>query len=144
MTTKQRYEGIQSLMGNFNKWGCHFTVLVTIIEEWYRENVVPDYCCDFINMIHICTSKGWIDSEFYVKDALAILNYFTGKKWTRRKVEKLPAKLLPNEWTECNWYNPETKLEHFTRRNINSLWDSNTVKNGYIRYYYIYTCGEIE
>lgn len=141
MTVKDRYEGFQTLMGNYNKDGCHFTVLLTIIEEKMQE-LFPEYKVDFIEAVRLCMSKGWLKEDFYVTDAIKILNFFTGYKWSRRKEEKLPLKLKNNEWTECNYYNPQTKREHFRRRTIDSLMDSVTVKNGYIKYYYIYTCEE--
>lgn len=141
MTVKDRYSGFQTLMGHYNKDGCHFTVLLTIIEEKMQE-MFPEYKVDFVEAVRQCMSKGWMDKKFFVKDALAILKFYTGSKWSRRKVEKLPAEIKENEWTECNYYNPKTKREHFRRRSIDSLDNSVTVQNGYIRYYYIYNCEE--
>lgn len=137
MTVKDRYSGIQSIMGQCNKYGCHFFVLLSIIEEYTGKPV------DLIDAIRISMSKGWMKSDFTVRDALALLNYYTGKKWTRtEKLEKLPLVIKKNQYTEVNWYNPRTKLEHFTRRGIDSLENSVTVKEGYQRYYYIYECKE--
>lgn len=134
MTVKDRYEGFQTLCENLNKYGCHFLVLCTIIEEFNKEPL------DLIYAVRISMSKGWMDSNFWVKDALAILKFFTGYIWTREQVTTLPIKIKDNQYTECNWYNPATEKEHFTRRGINTLTDSFTVRYGKIRYYYIYTC----
>lgn len=133
MTIQERYSGIQTVMGMCNKYGCHFFVLLTIIEEVTKKNV------DLIEAIRISMSKGWMKSDFEVRDGIAILNYFTGKKWTRsERLTKLPAIIKPNQFTEANYYNPRTKLEHFRRRNLDTLTSSVTVKEGSIRYYYIY------
>ena len=133
MTIQERYSGIQTVMGMCNKYGCHFFVLLTIIEEVTKKNV------DLIEAIRISMSKGWMKSDFEVRDGIAILNYFTGKKWTRsERLTKLPAIIKQNQFTEANYYNPRTQLEHFRRRNLGTLTSSVTVKEGSIRYYYIY------
>ncbi len=128
-------------MKKYNLYGCHYTVLLTIVEEKMRETF-PEYTVDFVEATRLAMSKGYIDSDFYVHDALGLLHFFTGCEWTRRKVNVLPPVIKDNEWTECHWYNKRTGLEHFTRRSINSLLDSVTVKEGVITYYYIYTCKE--
>ena len=133
MTIQERYSGIQTVMGMCNKYGCHFLVLLTIIEEVTIKNV------DLIEAIRISMSKGWMKSDFEVRDGIAILNYFTGKEWTRsERLTKLPAIIKQNQFTEANYYNPRTKMEHFRRRNLDTLTSSVTVKEGSIRYYYIY------
>lgn len=138
MTVKDRYQGLQTLFQVAHDSSCHFLVLCTIIEEKNRETN-PDYKLDLIEAIRLSMSKGYMKETFFVHDALEILKLFTGHKWSRRTEPTLPD-LKPNEWSECNWFNPNTGLEHFTRRNINTLSDSRTVREGYIRYYYIYTC----
>lgn len=79
-------------------------------------------------------------SDFYVKDAFAILNYYTNKKWVRRSVTELPKEIKDNEYTEAVWFNKRTSFTHFRRRGFDTLQNSVTVKEGKIQSYYIYTC----
>lgn len=143
MTTKLRYEGFQSLAKQINENACHFLCILSIAEEERERLEFDNSQIDLIEAIRISESKGWLrTSDFYVKNCLAILKYFTNKEWTRIKVEKLPATINGNEYTECNYYNSTTKREHFTRRSFDTLNNSITRRDGYLRYYYIYKCEE--
>lgn len=135
--TKTRYSGIQSIAKNLNLYGCHFFVLLSIAEEASGKQI------DLIDAIRVSMSKGWMQSDFYVKDGLAILNYYTGKKWTRsEKLTSLPAVIKKNQFTEVNYFNKNTGYEHFRRRGFDTIDNSITVRDGVIRYYYIYTYKE--
>lgn len=132
--SKKRYEKIQSMLLNCGNYGCHFLVLLSIAEESTNKKV------DLIDAIKTCTERNWIKTDFYVNDAIAILEYFTNSKWTRSKKRKsLPLKIMENEYTEVVYYNKKTGFTHFRRRGFDTLVDSNTVKNGKIIGYYIYT-----
>lgn len=133
MTTQQRYEGFQSIAKALGSDGCHFLVLCSIIEE-YTGNPL-----DLIHVIRTCLDKGWITNDFTVLgDGTWILTYFTGAKWTRKEVVKLPV-IRDNDYTEAIWYNPRTGYHHYRRRYFDTLDCSVTVKEGYIEKYYIYT-----
>lgn len=84
-------------------------------------------------------SKGWLTSDFFVKDSLAILNYYTQKKWERKSVSELPFEIKENEYTVMIWYNQRTGYTHFRRRYFDTLTDSVTVREGTIQGYYIYS-----
>lgn len=134
MNVKQRYNEIQSILKKCGEFGCHFLSLLSIIEDVNGESV------DLIEAIRISQSKGFVDSEFFVKAGDKLLEYFTGKKWTRKIVETLPSKIKDNEYTEAIYFNPRTNLYHYRRRGWDTLIDSKTVKEGYVLKYYIWIC----
>lgn len=133
MNTKQRYTEIQFLLGKCGESGCHFLSLLSIIEEVNNEPV------DLIEAIKVCLSKNYIDENFFVKDGDGLLEYFTGKKWTRKIVETLPSKIKDNEYTEVIYFNPRTNKFHYRRRGFDTLKSSITIKEGYILKYYIWS-----
>lgn len=144
MTTKNRYAGLQTEFAQLNLTSCHFLTLLSIAEEENIRLGKENPYIDFIDVLRVSQSKGWINSEYYVKDNFAILNYCTGTKWSRTQVLKLPAVIKDNEYTECHWEWTRVEkgktitTEHFTRRSIDTLKASATVKNGHITYYNIY------
>lgn len=129
---KKRYAGVQNYIENIGSGGCLFLVLCTIIEEVTGKPV------DLIGIVQKSLAKGWLTKDFEVKDSLRLLDEFTGKSWKRTVVSKLPAQIKDNEFTIEKWYNPRTKFEHFKRRFVDTLVASVTVKEGYIKEYYIY------
>ena len=132
MTVKNRYNEIQSILGKCYEYGCHFLSLLSIIEEVNNEPV------DLNEAIKVCQSKGFMDSNFFVKTGDELLEYFTGKKWTRKIVETLPSNIKDNEYTEVIYFNPKTNKFHYRRRGWDTLIDSKTVKDGYVLKYYIW------
>lgn len=126
------YNGLQTKLGNND--ACHFLVLCTIIHEYRRVPV------DILGLVSTCLHKGWIRNDFYVKDALAILQYCTGKRWSVRTETELPSYIADNEYTEIMWV--RGSREHFTRRYVDTLRNSQTVKYGRIKEYRIYTVEE--
>lgn len=128
---RYRYDGIQSLLQDCGESGCHFLCLCSIVEE------ATDHPIDLINAIHLMLSNKWMRPDFYVLDALAFLEYYTGNKWERREVYKL-ENVENNEYTEVVYYNPRTNQTHFTRRYLDPLDVSITVIEGQIFKYYIY------
>lgn len=108
--------------------------LLSIAEEESKKEI------DLINAIHTCMSKGWLRSDFYVLDAIAILRHYTSKEWTRISLSELPKEIKDNEYTEVIWYNKRTTFTHFRRRVFDTLQNSTTVREGKIQGYYLYTC----
>lgn len=138
MTVKERYEGFQTLALQLHKSGCHFLTLCSIADEYRHDRGLP--YIDLIWAIRTCQSKGLIDNEFYVKDdGTKVLSLLTdGRKWTRKDVEKL-GQIRDNDYTEAEWFNPCTGFTHFRRRYLDTLSDSITVAEGYIKRYRVYT-----
>jgi hypothetical protein len=133
MTVKNRYNEIQSILEKCGQYGCHFLSLLSIAEEFNNEPI------DLIEAIKTCQSKGFIDADFYVKAGDLLLEYFTGKRWIRKEVEKLPKKIEDNWYTEAIYFNPKTEKYHYRRRGWDTLIESKTVKEGYTIKYYIWS-----
>ena len=130
---KSRYNGIQTKLKEIYNGGCLFLSLCTIIEE------VNNTEADLIGIIQESWSKGWLKSDYTVTDSIALLNNFTMKKFKRDVVKELPKVINDNEFTIEKWYNDKTKYTHFKRRFTDTLINSNTVKNGKILEYYVYS-----
>lgn len=135
MTLKERYYGLQTILGKCGSEGCHFLTLCSIIEEVNNEPL------DLIEAIRVAQSKGWFDTNFYGKAADLFLNHFTGKKWSRKKVDVLPV-IKGNEYTEAVYYNSDTGYFHYRRRGFDTIVDSVTVRDGIIVEYYIWSYEE--
>lgn len=130
---KSRYNGLQTNLKDIAECGCLFLTLCTIIEE------VTGKEADLIGIIQESKHKGWLEDNYKVKDSPAILNAYTGKQWKREIVKKLPDVIKDNEFTVEKWYNPKTKGNHFKRRTIDTVTNSNTCRIGGIECYYIYS-----
>ena len=128
---KERWNGMQTVLKALD-WSqsCLFDVLCTIIEE------ITEKPADLIAIIRDALDNGLMTSDFYIKDSIAILMRNTGHKFTRDVVKKLPDKI------EDNWFTVEVHEwnggNHFRRRFCDTLLNSNTVKKGHIKEYYIY------
>lgn len=130
---RDRYEGIQTVLRKCGESGCLFLSILSIAEE------VAGVSFDLINTIHICLQKRWITNDFECLDSLAILNYLTGKTWIRREVTRLTRDVAYNEYTIANYFNPRTGIIHRRRRGYDTLKASVTVREGYIKSYYVYS-----
>lgn len=130
---RDRYEGIQTVLRKCGESGCLFLSILSIAEE------VTGVSFDLINTIHICLQKRWITNDFECLDSLAILNYLTGKIWIRREVTRLTRDVAYNEYTIANYFNPRTGIIHRRRRGYDTLKASVTVREGYIKSYYVYS-----
>lgn len=130
---KLRYAGIQSKLEGIDEGGCLFLCLCTIIEE------VTGLPCDIIGILQESMAKGWVKKDYTVADSLALLNEYTGKKFRRVEVATLPAEIKDNEFSIEKWFNPRTGFTHFKRRFVDTLASSVTVKEGFIKEYYIYS-----
>ena len=107
--------------------------MCTIIEE------VTGLPCDIIGILQESLSKGWVQKDYTVADSLALLNQYTGKKFRRVEVSTLPSEIKDNEFSIEKWFNPRTGYTHFKRRFVDTLTSSVTVKEGFIKEYYIYS-----
>lgn len=142
---REKYIGLQTKMlksaddiKQFGDYSCLFLCLCSIAEE-YNESHHNRYRVDILADYLACRSKGYIGDEFSVKDSTAVLEYLTGQKWKREIVEALPDTVPDNMYTVERWYNQNTRYTHFRRRWGDTLVDSNTVRNGKLTNYYLFT-----
>lgn len=133
MVAKDRYTGIQTLLGNCANGGCLFLCLCSIAEE------LTGHPVDLIDIIHKSLANKWITEQFYINDSLAILNHLTGKQWIRYTAGALPATIPVNDYTVAIYYNARTGFNHYRRRGYDTLTNSITVKEGTLVGYYIYS-----
>lgn len=143
LSIKDRYSGIQDILGDCKDGGCHFLILLSIAEECRKDLLkIENYYIDLIEAIRVSHQNGWFTEYFWgTENQLKLLEYYTGKKWTRSQmVQDIPGNLKKNQFTEVVYQNDSTGYNHFTRRYLDTLKNSVTVKNGYILGYYIYTC----
>lgn len=132
--SRDRYEGLQSLLKACGGEGCLFLTVLSIAEDATETPI------DLIDAIHLCLKKKWIAPDFECLNSLAILNHFTpGKVWCRQEVPRLLVPVRDNEYTVVNYYNPGTEITHRRRRSYDTLKSSVTVRDGYIKSYYIYS-----
>lgn len=130
---KLRYKGIQSKLSSIDDYGCLFLCLCSIIEE------VTGTTADVFSIIQESMTKGWLKTDYTCADSISILKRFTGKRFSRTVAQTLPLVLKENQFTVEKWYNPRTGYTHFKRRFVDTLSSSVTVKEGYIKEYYIYS-----
>ena len=130
---KERYDGVQTLFKKIDSDGCLFLCLCTIIEE------VTGREADIAGIVQVSRKRGWLANDYTVNDSLSLLNYFTGKKFKRESVRKLPAAVSDNMFTVEKWHNEKTGYTHFKRRFVDTVLNSVTVKQGKLIEYYIYS-----
>lgn len=129
-TISDIYSSLQTRLGSNE--ACHFLALCSIAHEATGRQV------DICNAIITAYTHNLIEASFYVKDALGLLFLLTGHNWKVRSVQELPKNLKKNEFTEIKWRNPNTGKVHFTRRYVDTLRNSVTVRDGTIEEYRIY------
>ena len=121
---------------NIYDYGCYLLDLIYIGKsnnEPSLEEIIKSY--------YTFITKGWIDSECFVKNPTAILEYFTGKKYKVRKDSVLDKSAM---YVIGRFYNPTTNLHHFVVMDYynkvrwDSIDNSNTVKNGFIESYRLF------
>lgn len=136
MNVKERYNGVQTVFEKAGDYACLFLSLLSIAEEYTGLPV------DFIVAYRKCIELGLIDKDFFCNDQKKILYEFTGKKWRKTVVKKLPDPVPDEMFTVEKWYNPRTDFTHFKRRAFDTLESSVTVKEGHIKEYYCYSVEE--
>lgn len=144
VTTKEKFNGAQTMFKVANNYACHFMTLLSIAEEENIRMGKEHPGVDFLEARVVASKMKWMDDEFTVtvQGSLDLLEYYTGKKWTREEVKTLPSNLKDNQYTEAIHYNERTGFKHYHRRSMDTLVDSVTVKEGKIIAYYIYTAKE--
>ena len=125
-------KGLDKKVKNVYDYGCYFLDLLYIALG--REPTLDE----MIKYYDIFLQKVWIDSECFVANPTAILEYLTGKKYSVKK-----DYVLDTSATHIigYFYNPNTNLHHFVvmGKDNKVMWDSiensNTVKNGFVESY---------
>lgn len=116
-------------------YGCYFLSLL-----YAARDVEPDVL-DMFFYYEVFTSRGWMGEDCFVKDPVSMLKYLTGRDF---KIKKSNVYDTTADIVIARWYNPSTKIAHFTLQDKadNVLWDSlgnsNTVANGYIESYRLF------
>lgn len=132
MSTKERYQGIQTMLTKIGTDGCLFLCLCSIAEE------VNGRPIDLIVTVRKAMDNKWVTDDYTVKDSIALLHYLTGKS-VSRKIVKTIWDLEDYEYSICKYHNKRTGFDHFKRRSFDTLNKSVTVLEGELEAYYVYT-----
>lgn len=135
-----RYSGIQDKLKGIYE-GCHFLTLCSIAEEALQFIYSNPNCkVDLIDAVNLAYDKKFIDPGYEVSSNCGLLEALTpGHHWTQTTVSKLPKTIKDNQFTEVVYKNPRNNFKHYRRRSVDTLFDSVTVREGYILEYRIYT-----
>lgn len=128
---ESRYEDSQRILWNM-KYSCFFLSLLSVAEEVTGEKI------DLLDATRYCRREGWIDDEFTILYDCKILSWLTGKKVTKEALDKLGI-VKSNQYTIEKWLAKDGRSNHFRRRYFDVFNGSQTVKNGTLMCYYVYT-----
>jgi hypothetical protein len=130
-------EGVQDMIATIGESGCYTLTLCQAASlscgmQWSMGESV----CDIERGIQ----SGRIKSDMTVLDGATFMYDMTGRHWTK---EYKDAGYKPKEgdYLIAEWFNKRTGKTHFTLEypeKWNSLSDSVTVKEGYIKSYRLY------
>mgnify|MGYP003538924120 FL=1 len=115
---------IQQKLGYLYSGGCYLLCLA----HYFGQDE------DILKLYDYFLKKGYIDEDCFVKDPVSIVKYLSGNNYTVEKTTTKPT-LQPNDFIVEYWYNPRTKLHHFTLPDWDSLGFSTTRKEGVIESY---------
>ena len=123
---------LQKKLENIGKYGCYF---LSILKAFNRTE-------DFLELYDTYVSKGFMDSDCFIKNPVSIAKDLSiHNKWN---VEKTTT-FKQGDIVIAYYYNKTTGLHHFVLFDNNNklVWDplgqSNTVKNGVIESYRVFT-----
>ena len=128
-------KGLDKKVKEIYDYGCYFLDLLYI--AFGREPTLEE----MLKYYDTFLQKVWIDSECFVANPTAILEYLTGKKYSIKKDSVLDTSA---SHIIGNFYNPNTSLHHFVvmgkdnKVRWDSIEDSNTVKNGFVESYRLF------
>lgn len=138
---QKELKNLNEKIENIYNYGCYFLSLCYVAKgrELYNIDEMTDWYDLFIK-------KGWMGVDCYIKDPCAILEFFTGKKYSVEKAVLKPGGLKYSKaaFVIGRWYNADTNLYHFVVMDKqdaviwDSLVDSNTVKNGSLESYRLF------
>lgn len=136
MTTQERYIDIQNIMAAAGETGCLFLSLLSIAEDYLRAVGESTPNVDFIDAYRESRRRGYLKTDFTCLNQTAMLEMWTGKKWSRTIKKELPAIVPDNMYTIAHWRNGLT--DHFRRRPFDVYYNSKTVRKGKLIEYYCY------
>ena len=135
---KSRYEGIQNYIMHADE-SCFFLSLLSVAEEERKRMDWAFPKIDFLDAVRTCIDKGWLGSDYFVNDDIAILRYLTGEDVKKEVVQEVGI-VKGNQYTIEKWVCGNRT--HFRRRGWDVYKNSQTVKNGYRMCTYKYTFEE--
>ncbi len=136
MTVKERYQAIQTKLKVCGEEGCLFLSLLSIAEEISNKQI------DLITAYNIAIENKYMLQDFYMLNQEGFIAKLVSKPIKKEIFKSLPDQVPNNMYTIEKWYNPRTRLIHFRRRVFDTLENSTTVKEGYIKEYYCYSIME--
>ena len=119
-------QGLQNtLIEKMAESGCYFLALCELSERLTGKPV------DVLLAAEAAMGAGWITSVFKVMNPDAILHFLTGRKF----ITSITTEKIPGTYSIEMWHNDRTGFDHFRLHDWDSLKDSITVKEGYIKSY---------
>lgn len=115
-----------TVIENMAKTGCYFLCLCEISER------ITHMPVDAIETAIVAQKSGWIKKDFTIVNPDKLLHFLTGKNFNVSITTEKPANYL--YYVEM-WHNDRTGYEHFKLPNWDSLTNSVTVREGYIKSY---------
>ena len=125
--------GLQNtLLQDMSDYGCYFIDLCKVIEMETRKEI------NLIDMAYYAIQRNYMGNDFEMKLPAKFLEDFLNTKVT---IHYTTTKPNTRYYVEC-WYNDRTGYTHFKLPDWDSLTDSVTVKEGYIKSYRAIYIGE--
>jgi hypothetical protein len=129
-------DGVQNKIGVIASFGCYALTLCKIAEL----SGIPVETYAAVREIEQAVSAGYIKDDMTVLDGAAFLTQMTLYNW-RKEYKDAGYKPVEGDYLAAEWFNRRTGFTHFTLEypvKWNSLKDSVTVKEGFIRSYRLY------
>lgn len=116
---------IQKINESIGKYGCYFLCLLHTVDS-------ED---DAIKLYKKYTKLGYMEDDCTILNPSAILAELQGRSY---RVVKSTTDDSNADLRVLYWYNPRTKLHHFTLPDWDPLGDSITRKEGYVESYRLF------
>jgi hypothetical protein len=132
-------QGVQDEIATIGEAGCYALTLCRIMGLVKFDELGFDMA-DAVGFINTAISNGFIGKDMTVLDGALFLSGRMQTKWTKeyKDPDYQPKK---GDYLIAEWFNKRTGKTHFTLEypeKWNSLSDSVTVKEGYIKSYRLY------
>lgn len=120
-------QGIQKELEMIGRYGCGF---LCILQKFNISEL------EIVSKYREVVERGFMTEDCYIKDWVKLLEYLS----------PVPAKYKYEKSTvlkECDffiqyWYNPQTKIHHFTLKDYDPYGFSKTVRDGQIESYRLF------